>query len=193
MDGLISTNLRYDSYESTKAEEYQFHEIRSDPTALVHSSSSLLRPVDPRLSDKIKNDLVENSLLFVSIILHSSNFETIGFLFLKSASPDMAYHRFSELGIDMANEYHTEGYDAEAVNWALDWAFREAGLHRVECKVPGWDSDAQEMYQEAGFQKEGQRRQCFFKGDKWWDEVHLGILKEEWQHLRSQGNSRDLF
>jgi hypothetical protein len=33
------------------------------------------------------------------------------------------------------------------------------------------------VYKSAGFFEEGKRRECLFKDDTWWDEVHLGILK----------------
>ncbi|CAG8909088.1 unnamed protein product [Penicillium egyptiacum] len=99
---------------------------------------------------------------------------------LKSASPDMADHRCSECGIEIKKECESQ-YGLEAIRWMLNWAFRNANLHRVECNVFGWNTGIQKIYKSLGFFEEGKRRECLFKDDKWWDEVHLGILKEEWQ------------
>lgn len=96
----------------------------------------------------------------------------------------MAHHRCSEFGIDIKTEYQAQGYGGEAIDWMLDWAFKNAGLHRVECNVLGWNTRAHKVYRRFGFKEEGRRRECLFKDDKWWDEVHLGILKNEWQGIR---------
>jgi hypothetical protein len=34
-----------------------------------------------------------------------------------------------------------QGQEAEAVEWALNWAFNSAGLHRVEMNIPSWNLD----------------------------------------------------
>lgn len=186
MDPFRSERLQYQSFNSPEDDDF-FHSIQSDPIAFTNSCASLVRPADRQFSNNIKKYLLENSLLFVVIYkigddpIAQPQAERIGTLFLKSASPDMAHHRCSEFGIDIKKEYQGLGYGAEAINWMLDWAFKNAGLHRVECNVFGWNTRAQKIYQRIGFREEGRRRECLFKDDKWWDEVHLGILKKEWQ------------
>jgi RimJ/RimL family protein N-acetyltransferase len=150
--------------------------------------------VDRQLTKNIRKHLTENSLLFV-VIYRTPDYsvnsalprnrvqpesERIGIMFLKSASPDMAHHRRAECGIDMKKQYQSQ-YGDLAIKWMLDWAFRSANLHRVECTVFGWNTGILKIYKSVGFFEEGKRRECLFKDDKWWDEVHLGILKEEWQ------------
>jgi RimJ/RimL family protein N-acetyltransferase len=107
--------------------------------------------------------------------------ERIGTLFLKSSSPDMLHHRCSELGIDIKREYQGQGYGTEAIRWVLDWAFNSAGLHRVELNVLGWNPRAARIYEILGFREEGRRRDCLFRDGRWWDEVHMGLLRGEWE------------
>ncbi|KAJ5456818.1 hypothetical protein N7530_012092 [Penicillium desertorum] len=188
MDVFRSEGLLYRSFSSPKDDDF-FHSMQSDPLTFTNSCLSLTRSVDRRFTKNIRRHLTKNSLLFVVIYKepHYSDFgsqpQRIGIMFLKSASPDMAHHRCSECGIDMKKQYQSQ-YGGLAIKWMLDWAFRSANLHRVECNVFGWDTDILKMYKSVGFFEEGKRRECLFKDDKWWDEVHLGILKEEWQLIR---------
>ncbi|KAJ6151243.1 hypothetical protein N7470_007837 [Penicillium chermesinum] len=103
---------------------------------------------------------------------------------IEAASPEMTHHRFSELGIDITAEYRSQGYGREAIQWALDWGFATAGLNRVELNLLGWNLRPMNLYERIGFREEGRRRQVFFKDDQWWDEVHMGILKPEWESKR---------
>lgn len=189
MDLFRSDRLEYHSFNSPEDDDF-FHSVQSDPVAFTNSCASLIRPMDRQFTENIKKHLIENSLLFVVICRTTDDSgsripsERIGTLFLKSPSPDMAHHRCSEFGIDIKKEYQTRGYGGEAIDWMLDWAFKNAGLHRVECNVFGWNTRAHKIYQRLGFREEGRRRECLFKDDQWWDEVHLGILKEEWRKIR---------
>jgi RimJ/RimL family protein N-acetyltransferase len=210
LDPFRSKSLIYCSYNSPEDDDF-FHSIQSDPVAFINSCPSIQRPADRRFTETIRKYLLENSLLFVVIYIsgeepgtqiskaskegkrnHENTYvnpgpikhEPIGTMFLKLSSPDMAHHRCSELGIDIKREYQGQGYGTEAINWALDWAFRNAGLHRVELNVLGWNSRARKLYERIGFREEGRRRECLFKDDKWWDEVHMGILRKEWEQIR---------
>jgi GNAT superfamily N-acetyltransferase len=212
MDPFRSKRLSYGAYNSPEHNEF-FHSLQSEPLAFVSSCATLLRPVDRKFVDDVRKDLLENSLLFVIIYkvaenpnvskgrVFSSEGETgenstnnsndripIGSIFLKAESSDMRHHCCSELGVDIIKEYQGHGYGSEAINWVLDWAFRQAGLHRVELSVLGWNNRAKKLYEKLGFREEGRRRECFFKDDEWWDELHMGILKKEWAQLRAQGS-----
>ncbi len=113
----------------------------------------------------------------------------IGSVSLGSSDPDMAHHRCSELAIDIVREYQGNGYGMEVLNWTLAWAFEKAGLHRVELEYLGWNERVRPLYERAGFVEEGRRRKCYFKDGKWWDEILMGILDDEWK-LRSQSVSQ---
>ena len=210
MDPFRSERLSYGAYKSPEHDEF-FHSLQSEPLAFVSSCPTLLRPVDRKFVDDVRKDLLENSLLFVIIYKvaespgvgtgtgagsetsgsttnSSSDPIPIGSIFLKSESSDMRHNCCSELGVDIIKEYQGRGYGSEAINWTLDWAFKQAGLHRVELSVLGWNDRAKQLYKKLGFREEGRRRECFFKDDEWWDEVHMGILKKEWAQIRAHGS-----
>ncbi len=210
MDPFRSKNLSYGSYNSPEHDDF-FHAVQTDPVAFTNSAPSLIRPVTRKLTEAISKHLQGNSLLFVIISKLAANTDAeankesgsektgtsataddsnkpvpIGCIFLKSPSPDMAHHRCSEMGVDIIKEYQGRGYGGEAINWALDWAFKTAGLHRVELTVLGWNDGAMHLYEKIGFREEGRRRECLFKDDKWWDQVQMGILKNEWEQIRQR-------
>ena len=178
-----SERLLYCSYNPTDHDEF-FTVSQSDPNTLINSSPCLPKPADSKYLDNHLKHLLENSLLFV--VIHKcvpetgARLEPVGMLFLTSSSPEMAHHRISELGIDITTEYQNQGYGTEAIRWALTWGFRTAGLHRVELNVLGWNLRPMRLYERIGFREEGRRREAFLKDDQWWDEVHMGVLKREW-------------
>ncbi|KAK3187610.1 hypothetical protein K4F52_003668 [Lecanicillium sp. MT-2017a] len=212
MDPFRSQNLSYGSYNSPEHDDF-FHAVQSDPAAFTNSAPSLIVPVTRKLTDSIRKFMQEKTLLFVVINKlaenpdagadaaanktsgaervgdettgHDPNKPTpIGFVFLKASSPDMAHHRCSEMGVDIVKEHQGRGYGGEAIAWTLDWAFKNAGLHRVELTVLGWNDGARRLYEKIGFREEGRRRECYFKDDQWWDGIRMGILKKEWDQIR---------
>ena len=62
----------------------------------------------------------------------------------------------------------------------LEYAFRRAGLHRVEIKVFAWNVGAVRLYQRLGFVVEGREREKYWHEGAWRDYVVLGILEGEW-------------
>lgn len=60
--------------------------------------------------------------------------EAIGELHLSSLGPKYVQHRNTEVGLDILPHFQGKGYGSEAINWALDYAFRLAGLHRVRIR-----------------------------------------------------------
>ncbi|KAF7555507.1 hypothetical protein G7Z17_g2165 [Cylindrodendrum hubeiense] len=69
--------------------------------------------------------------------------------------PDQAHHRCASMSISLATSYQGQGYGAEAINWALDWAFRFGGYHRVALNTVSFNERAQHLYKRLGFTEEG--------------------------------------
>lgn len=109
----------------------------------------------------------------------------IGILALSAAEPNQHHHRGTRLGIYIVDPYRGKGYGSEAVNWALDWAFRFAGMHRVSLSCYGYNERAQRVYERLGFVKEGMLRDNLWFDRRWHDEVLYGMLEEEWERIRS--------
>jgi RimJ/RimL family protein N-acetyltransferase len=83
-----------------------------------------------------------------------------------------------------------KGYGTEATELMLSHAFDRLGLHRVGLSVFEFNERARRAYEKAGFQVEGRLRAAIARDGRWWDELQMGILNEEWvdlQQRRSQG------
>ncbi|OAA56372.1 Acyl-CoA N-acyltransferase [Cordyceps fumosorosea ARSEF 2679] len=158
-----SETLEYRGYDPDEHDAF-FAALQKEPLALVSSSASVLRPMNKKAIEENLKDLIEKSLLFVIV-------------YRVDLDPRLA--------IDVVREHQGKGYGAEMLDWTLAWAFRKAGLHRVELEYLGWNERVRPLYERAGFVEEGRRRKCFFKDGKWWDEVLMGILEDEWT-ARSQ-------
>ena len=93
-------------------------------------------------------------------------------------------HRHTELGIDILEAYQGKGYGTEAIQWALDWAFDVADLHRVGIRSFEWNYGARRLYERMGFKHEGVGRESLFHNGRYWDDYQYGMLDTEWRDMR---------
>ena len=52
--------------------------------------------------------------------------------------------------------------------------------------VFAFNERARRAYEKAGFQVEGRLREAIARDGRWWDEIQMGILREEWVELRQR-------
>ena len=103
-----------------------------------------------------------------------------------------------ELGLDVVNwsgrdafvglgigetEYWSKGYGTDVMNVLLRFAFIEINLRRVTLTVFGYNPRAIRSYEKAGFRHEGHLRDFLNREGRRWDEIYMGILREEWVGL----------
>ena len=74
-----------------------------------------------------------------------------------------------------------KGYGTETTQLMLDHAFTRLALHRVALTVFEYNSRAIRAYEKSGFTIEGRARQAIFRDGRFWDEIHMSILLEEWE------------
>ncbi|KAJ6139527.1 hypothetical protein N7471_006013 [Penicillium samsonianum] len=179
-DSFHSENLKFISYNPS-SDDHFFNSIQAYSSSIINFCASASRLMDLKFTSSVARHLQRNSHLFVIIneVDEDDMFTSIGTLFLESSHRDMAHHRCSKLGIGTLKEY--QHYETEAVNWVLNWAFNNAGLHRVEVSVPFWNTRAYKVYEEIGFHTEGARVDCYFKDGEWWDETNMAILEKDWK------------
>ena len=106
-----------------------------------------------------------------------------------------------ELGLDVVNwsgrdafvglgigepEYWSKGYGTDIMNVLLRFAFTEINLHRVSLGVFEYNPRAIRSYEKAGFRHEGRLRLVLKHEGRRWDNLFMGILREEWLELNSQ-------
>ena len=71
-------------------------------------------------------------------------------------------------------------FEAELLDLALRYAFRELNLFRVEVHVPDNDEPDKALYEKNGFTLEARRRAVYFMHGRLWDMLHYGLLLPEW-------------
>jgi len=72
------------------------------------------------------------------------------------------------------------GYGTDAAELMLEHAFARLGLHRVALSVFGFNERAIRSYEKAGFRAEGRLREAIWRDGRYWDEVQMGALRDEW-------------
>jgi ribosomal-protein-alanine N-acetyltransferase len=79
-----------------------------------------------------------------------------------------------------------EGYMAEGLALALDFAFRTLRLHRVEVNVQPGNLRSRALVESAGFVREGFSRRYLRIAGRWRDHVRYAMLVEDWRALRKR-------
>jgi RimJ/RimL family protein N-acetyltransferase len=106
------------------------------------------------------------------------NDELIGFLELGEV---MWTHRSTWIGLGIGErDQRGKGYGYEAMTLALDFAFQELNLHRVQLTVFGYNEVAIRLYEKLGFTREGVYREFLERDGQRYDMYVYGILRREW-------------
>jgi len=106
-------------------------------------------------------------------------------------------HRKTEVGIQLGEkEYWGKGYGTDAMITFLDYLFNELRLHRVYLRVQSYNTRALKSYEKCGFVQEGTLRDNTFTQGKYYDDLAMSILRDEFnqRHRKdpttSQGGGR---
>ncbi len=88
--------------------------------------------------------------------------------------------RRAELGIAIGEKaYWGKGYGSDAIRTLLRFAFQEMNLHRVSLRVREDNARAIRAYEKCGFQLEGRMREAMFGHGRYFDELHMAVLRRE--------------
>ncbi|KAH7126529.1 acyl-CoA N-acyltransferase [Dactylonectria estremocensis] len=188
-----SERLSYRAFENNEDDKkFLSTYIENDPTVAAFAHLSLLKPRNKQATETLAETIFKSTM---AVMVHVSkpvvNTENstpapIGIVVLGAGGLhlDNVHNRSIEFGILLAKPYQNQGYGQEATNWALDWAFRFGGFHRVELKTMSHNERAQHVYKKLGFVEEGRARESHWHDRKWYDMVSFGILEREWVALR---------
>lgn len=81
-------------------------------------------------------------------------------------------------------EYRSKGYGTDALNLLLDFAFNIQNLHNVDLHVFSFNERAIKCYKKVGFKEYGRRHNCYRLDGKYYDEVLMEILQEDYRKSR---------
>lgn len=83
------------------------------------------------------------------------------------------------IGYAVDKRYNGRGYATEAIRLAVNYAFKELGLHRVEAGVMPHNLPSIRALERAGFEQEGVARKNVKINGKWQDHVVMAIINPE--------------
>jgi len=78
------------------------------------------------------------------------------------------------------------GFATEVVQWAVEHAFEQLGMHRMTLGVHEGNLGARRVYEKSGFVEEGGYRKATWKDGKWEDVIMMGILEHEYWERKTQ-------
>ncbi len=95
--------------------------------------------------------------------------------------------RESFVGIGLGQkEDWGKGYGTDAMKIILRYAFTELNLRRISLDVFEYNPRGVRSYEKAGFVIEGRQRGQVFREGRRWDDIYMGILREDWIKLQEQ-------
>jgi RimJ/RimL family protein N-acetyltransferase len=198
MDPFRSKRLLYRAWDPAKHDDLT-DALLTDAAVYLPASKALPQPPGSQAMKEDFTKILQQFYLLAALCKvpteakksnndngHNAEPEPIGQVAIKHIPGMFAHHRCGEMGIVIKSDHHGMGYGTEAIVWVLEWAFRTAGLHRVELTVYEWNPDARRLYERLGFQHEGRRRKAVWRDGRWWDEDRMGMLDSEWDGLRTE-------
>lgn len=83
-------------------------------------------------------------------------------------------------------EHRSKGYGSEAVQLMLEYGFNNLGLHRIWANTLECNISAQKSLEKTGFIKEGCSRKAEYFAGKYFDKLHYGLLRDEYNKMVSK-------
>ena len=77
-------------------------------------------------------------------------------------------------------EYWNNGYGTDAKMAVLDYAFNTLNLRKISSSVKAFNKRSLAYSLHCGYKVEGRLRRQHFALGKYWDEVVLGVFRDEW-------------
>jgi RimJ/RimL family protein N-acetyltransferase len=100
-------------------------------------------------------------------------------------------NRRALLGILIGEKaYWGQGYGTDATRAMLGWAFGYLNLHRVSLTVYAYNERAIRCYLKSGFRHEGAMRQARYVDGQYYDELIMGILRDEFLEGLEAGTAK---
>lgn len=83
------------------------------------------------------------------------------------------------IGYVIDRKHNGKGFATEAIGLAVEYAFKELALHRIEAGVMPHNEPSIRVLEKAGFEREGLARKNVKINGKWQDHVVMAIINPE--------------
>jgi RimJ/RimL family protein N-acetyltransferase len=99
-----------------------------------------------------------------------------------------ATHRHGDISIVIGDtSIQGKGVATEAIGLMAAHAFEKLNLHKVTAGMWASNVGSRRAFEKNGFVHEGTLRESFWQGDRWVDEIRLGLLRADWLRSRGKG------
>lgn len=143
-----------------------------DPEVAVFNDHVLPRPDRP-VEELFRGWSVNGGSGGAGFSVETRDGELVGHVSLWGAE---VRNRCATFGIVIGPEHQSRGFGTEATRLAVDYGFRELGLHRIELSVNAENARAIAAYRRAGFEQEGVFRSKLFFDGRFHDQVFMAAL-----------------
>lgn len=90
--------------------------------------------------------------------------------------------RTAELGILIGDaDYRNNGYGTETIKLLLEYGFKYLNLHSIKLDLVAINERAHKCYLKCGFKDTGRDREAIYINGKYYDKLHMDILKNEFE------------
>ena len=91
-------------------------------------------------------------------------------------------NRTATLGIFIGDkEYRSQGYGTEAIKLILEFGFKYKNLNSISLDLISFNERALKCYKKCGFKEYGRRRSCKYINGKYYDQIYMDILENEFE------------
>ena len=82
------------------------------------------------------------------------------------------------------NDDRNKGYGREAIKLILNYGFNSLNLNNIMLRVYSFNERAIDTYKKIGFKEIGKRRKSVFRDGKYYDEVFMDFLRDEFNDIK---------
>jgi RimJ/RimL family protein N-acetyltransferase len=155
--------------------------VPSPEAHFVWTASGFEYPLDRGTFRKFLAESAQKGDRLIFKAVERESGEAVGHIELGAIQP---LHRSLRIGrVLIAPEARGRGLGDEMMRRALEIAFGELRMHRVELGVFDVNTRAIACYERVGFRREGVRREAWRALGRTWSEVLMSVLAPEWAAL----------
>ena len=151
-------------------EDVAFLRLENSMAAIPKTEEEIQRRIDAA------NESADEIGLAIRLIESEELIGTISFSEIEWSN------QVSELGIGIGDRNNwRKGYGFEAMTIAMDFAFNELQMHRLQLTVLDYNLAAIALYEKCQFKREGVHREFFHRDGRRRDMYLYGLLRSEWK------------
>lgn len=155
---------------------------------------------DPQTQDIIGNIHFPSSSEYQKIWFESLQKDNLNLRFAIETKEDGIIGISSVMQIDWKNNHawhgivigpkdiRGKGYGIDTVMTTMRYAFDELHMERLDGSMIEYNIISQSMYKRLGWKEEGRKKRYYYRKGKYWDQVLVGITREDYYNLVAQNN-----